>query len=38
MSSGETITIFVFRTDNLGSISLNFARISLVGYLVDASI
>jgi hypothetical protein len=37
MNPGETMDLFVFRTDNLGSSSLNFVRASIIGYLVDAN-
>jgi hypothetical protein len=38
MSPGEQISVFLFRNDNEGSSGLNFARLSFVGYLVDATI
>jgi hypothetical protein len=34
---GELIHVFQFRTDNAGSSGLNFFRVVLVGYLVDAA-
>jgi hypothetical protein len=37
VNPGETFDLFVFRTDNLGSSSLNFVRASIHGYLVDAN-
>jgi hypothetical protein len=37
VNPGESISVFLFRNDNLGSSSLNFSRIVLVGYLVDAN-
>jgi hypothetical protein len=37
MSPGETYDLFAFRTDNLGSASLNFVRASIIGYFVDAT-
>jgi hypothetical protein len=37
LAPGESITIFVFRNDNLGSASLNFVRVTIRGYLVDAT-
>jgi hypothetical protein len=37
LNPGESIEVFLFRTDNVGSSSLNFARIGLIGYLVDAT-
>lgn len=35
VSAGETLTMFLFRNDNLGSSALNFGRIALTGYFVD---
>lgn len=35
ISAGESMTVFLFRNNNLGSASLNFTRIVLTGYLVD---
>ena len=35
INPGETIDVFLFRNDNLGSSGLNFARLALYGYLVD---
>jgi hypothetical protein len=37
VTPGESISIFLFRNDNLGSSGLNFSRIVLTGYLVDAA-
>jgi hypothetical protein len=37
VNPGETFDLFVFRTDNVGSSSLNFVRASIHGYLVDAN-
>ena len=37
LNPGESIDLFLFRTDNLGSSSLNFVRASIIGYLVDAN-
>jgi hypothetical protein len=37
LNPGETMELFIFRTDNVGSSSLNFARASVIGYLVDAN-
>lgn len=37
LNPGETFDVFIFRTDNLGSSALNFARVSIIGYLVDAN-
>jgi hypothetical protein len=37
LNPGESINLFVFRTDNLGSSALNFARASIIGYFVDAN-
>jgi hypothetical protein len=36
LSPGESLSLFVFRNNNLGSGSLNFSKISLTGFLVDA--
>lgn len=35
LSSGQGVTMFVFRNDNQGNSSLNFTRLVLKGYLVD---
>ena len=35
--SGDTLSLFVFRNDNLGSSSLNFFNGTITGYLVDAN-
>jgi len=37
MNAGETATLFLFRNDNLGSSSLNFAKVTLIGYFVDTN-
>jgi len=37
LNTGESIELFMFRTDNVGSSSLNFTRVSVFGYLVDAN-
>ena len=37
INPGETIGVFLFRNDNLGSGSLNFSKVTLNGYLVDAT-
>lgn len=37
MNTGETASLFLFRNDNLGSPSLNFSRVTLIGYFVDAN-
>ena len=37
LAPGESINIFLFRNDNLGSGSLNFARVTILGYLIDAN-
>ena len=37
LNPGESLDLFLFRTDNLGSSSLNFIRASIIGYLVDAN-
>jgi hypothetical protein len=37
LEPGESIQVFLFRNDNLGSSSLNFSNISIAGYLVDAN-
>jgi len=36
LSPGESLSLFVFRNNNLGSSGLNFTKISLTGFLVDA--
>ncbi|MCW5965566.1 MAG: hypothetical protein KIT83_16130 [Bryobacterales bacterium] len=38
LNPGEQVTVFVFRNNNLGTQALNFTRIVLVGYLVDANL
>lgn len=35
VSAGETLTMFLFRNNNLGSAALNFGKIALTGFLVD---
>ena len=37
LNAGEQISFFIFRNDNLGSAGLNFGKITLTGYLVDAT-
>jgi hypothetical protein len=37
INPGESFDVFLFRTDNLGSSALNFARASIFGYFVDAN-
>jgi len=37
LNAGETMQLFMFRDDNLGSPGLNFYNATIVGYLVDAS-
>ena len=37
LTPGEMLTLFIFRTGNVGSSNLNFARASIFGYLVDAN-
>jgi hypothetical protein len=34
---GESLSLFFFRTDDLGSPGLNFSTVTLLGYFVDAS-
>jgi hypothetical protein len=35
LNSGESLNFFIFRNDNLGSNTLNFGNITVLGYLVD---
>lgn len=37
LSPGESLSLFVFRNNNLGSSALKFSRIVVTGYLVDAN-
>lgn len=37
VNAGEVISVFAFRNNNLGGPSLNFTKIALTGYLVDAN-
>jgi hypothetical protein len=37
INPGDTVNVFLFRNNNLGSASLNFSRVVLNGYLVDAT-
>lgn len=37
LSPGESLSLFIFRNNNLGSPSLNFSRVVITGYLVDAN-
>ena len=37
LNPGESLNMNVFRNDNLGSSSLNFFNVTVIGYFVDAS-
>jgi hypothetical protein len=37
LEPGDVVNVFLFRNGNAGSSGLNFARVMLRGYLVDAN-
>lgn len=37
LEPGESLSLFFFRTDDLGSPAMNFSNVTLVGYFVDAN-
>jgi hypothetical protein len=37
INGGESVVVFLFRNNNLGTQSLNFSRVVLTGHFVDVN-